>query len=83
MLYRAKTNGDIGVKGCKVIGDSIPLGYELTETFFVYTSIIGIESVHPLTFNNFLTNVKAGYYYAIISKGQFTVYIAEFKKRIE
>jgi len=80
MLYRAKTNGDIGVKGCKVIGDSIPLGYELTESFFVDSSGFGTRGEMALTFDQFLAKVKAGYYYAIKEAGQFQVYINEFKR---
>jgi len=80
MLYRAKSNADVGVKGCKVIGDTIPLGYELTETFFVDNSGFGASDELALTFNSFLTKVKAGYYYGIKEVGQFQVYINEFKR---
>ena len=80
MLYRAKENGDLGVKGCKVIGDTTPLGYELTETFFVDNSGFGASDELALTFNSFLTKVKAGYYYGIKEVGQFQVYISEFKR---
>jgi len=80
MLYRAKSNADVGVKGCKVIGDTIPLGYELTETFFVDNSGFGASDELALTFNSFLTKVKAGYFYGIKEVGQFQVYINEFKK---
>jgi len=80
MLYRAKSDKDIGVKGCKVIGKSIPLGYELTETFFVDNSGFGASDELALTFTNFLDKVKTGRYYAITEVGQFQVYIAEFKK---
>jgi hypothetical protein len=80
MLYRAKTDKDLGVRGCKVIGRDIPLGYELTETFFVDNSGFGVEGEGALTFNKFLDKVKAGRYYAITETGQFQVYIAEFKK---
>lgn len=80
MLYRAKSNGDIGVKSCKVIGDKVPLGYELTETFFVDNSGFGSDSEPALTFNSFLNKVKAGYFYGISGQGQFQVYISEFKR---
>ena len=80
MLYRAKENGDIGVKGCKVIGDTTPLGYELTDTFFVDNSGFGASDELALTFNSFLTKVKAGYFYGIKEVGQFQVYINEFKR---
>ena len=80
MLYKAKNNGDIGIKGCKVIGNIIPLGYELTNTFFVDNSGFGTSDELALTFNNFLTKVKKDYFYGIKESGQFQVYIAEFKK---
>ena len=80
MLYRAKENGDLGVKGCKVIGDITPLGYELTETFFVDNSGFGADDELALTFNSFLTKVKQGYFYGIKEVGQFQVYINEFKR---
>jgi hypothetical protein len=80
MLYRAKQNRDEGVKGCKIIGDNIPIGYELTETFFVDASGFGSEGEPALTFQQFLSKVKAGFYYGIKQAGQFQVYINEFKK---
>ena len=80
MLYKAKVNGDIGVKGAKVIGNSIPLGYELTEKFFVDNSGLGSRGESALVFTDFLSKVKAGYYYGIAEVGQFQVYIHEFKK---
>lgn len=80
MLYRAKTNGDIGIKGIKVIGEKTPLGYEKTADFFVDNSGFGSESEPALTFDNFLKQVKQGFYYGITSSGQFQVNIAEFQK---
>lgn len=79
-MYKAKVNGDIGVKGCKVIGDNIPLGYEKTGDFFVDNSGFGSNTESALTFDSFLSKVKAGYYYGIKEVGQFQVYISEFKK---
>jgi len=71
-------NGDLGVKGCKIIGQSIPVGYEKTGEFFVDNS--GFGGGVALGFNEFLKEVKAGYYYGIREAGAFQVYIAEFKK---
>jgi hypothetical protein len=79
MLYRAKSDRDIRVKGCKIIGKAIPLGYERTEVFFVDNSGFGGEGI-ALDFEQFLSKVKAGYYYGISDAGQFQVYISEFKK---
>jgi hypothetical protein len=80
MLYRAKINGDIGVKGAKLIGKDIPLGYELTNKYFVDNSGLGSRGESALVFTDFLSKVKAGYYYGISEVGQFQVYISEFKK---
>jgi hypothetical protein len=79
-MYKAKVNGDIGVKGAKVIGNQIPLGYKKTADFFVDNSGLGSESELAYTFDGFLKEVKAGYYYGISEVGQFQVYISEFKK---
>jgi hypothetical protein len=79
-MYKAKVNGDIGVKGVKVIGDSIPLGYELTGKYFVDNSGLGSRGESALVFTDFLSKVKAGFYYGISEVGQFQVYISEFKK---
>jgi hypothetical protein len=80
MLYRAKENGDLGVKGCKVVGNGDIYGYELTETFFVDNSGFGDRGEPALVFADFLSKVKAGYYYGIREAGQFQVYIGEYKK---
>jgi len=80
MLYRAKSNKDEGVFKSKIIGQGIPLGYELTETYFVDNSGFGSESEPALTVSSFLDKVKKGFYYGITEAGQFQVYIAEFKK---
>lgn len=79
-MYKAKVNGDIGVRGAKVIGDSIPLGYELTGKYFVDNSGLGDRGESALVFTDFLSKVKAGFYYGIAEVGQFQVYIHEFKK---
>jgi len=80
MLYKAKIDGDIGVKTCKIIGRGIPLGFEKTADFFVDNSGLGDRSEPALVFVDFLAKVKAGRYYAITEVGQFQVYIAEFIK---
>lgn len=80
MLYRAKSDKDIGVKGCKVVGNGDIYGYELVNTFFVDNSGFGTDDEPALTFNKFLNEVKAGYFYGIREVGQFQVYIGEYKK---
>lgn len=80
MLYRAKINGDINVKGCKIVGNGNIFGYELVNTYFVDSSGFGRQEEIALTFPKFLEQVKTGYYYGIKEAGQFQVYIGEYKK---
>jgi hypothetical protein len=80
MLYRAKSDKDIGVKGCKVVGIGDVFGYELVETYFVDNSGFGASDEPALTFNSFLDKVKTGYFYGIREVGQFQVYIGEYRK---
>ena len=80
MLYRAKSDGDVGVKSCKVVGRGEIFGYELVNTYFVDNSGFGDRGEPALIFVDFLNKVKAGYYYGIKEAGQFQVYIGEYKK---
>ena len=80
MLYRAKSNGDLGVKGCEVVGNGDIYGYKLVNTYFVDNSGFGDRGKPALVFSDFLSNVKAGLYYGIKEAGQFQVYIGEYKK---
>ena len=80
MLCKAKTDKDLGVKACKVVGNGDIKGYELVNTFFVDSSGFGGDSEPALTFPRFLDKVRAGYYYGIKEVGQFQVYIGEYKK---
>jgi len=80
MLYRAKSDGDIGIKGCKVVGIGDVFGYELMQNFFVDNSGFGSDDEPALTFSNFLDKVKAGYFYGIRDVGQFQVNIGEYRK---
>jgi hypothetical protein len=80
MLYKAKSNGDIGVKYCKVVGIGDIFGYELIQNFFVDNSGFGTENEPALTFSNFLSQVKEELYYGIRDVGQFQVNIGEYKK---
>ena len=58
MLYKAKENADLGVKGCGVVGNGEIYGYELTETFFVDNSGFGSDSEMALTFESFLKSFE-------------------------
>lgn len=80
MLYRAKQNQDEGVKTCRIIGKGEIYGYELLNTYFVDSSGFGCDDELALTFEKFLTKVKAGYFYGIREAGQFQVYIGEYRK---
>jgi hypothetical protein len=80
-LFKALENGDKNIfKGVKKIGDEIPMGYEKINVYFVDNSGLGTRGEMALTADDFLSQVKKGYYYGISSVGQFQVYITEFKK---
>ena len=78
-MYKAKNDGDIGVRACPVIKKEVK-GYILKNEYFVDSSGFGQEGEGALTFNQFLGKVKAGLYYGIIEAGQFQVYIGEYIK---
>ena len=81
-MYRAKSNGDENVFKCgKLIGENnTPVGYKVTEVFFVDNSGCGTRGEMALIASDFLTKVKAGRYYAITGIGQFQVYVTEYEK---
>lgn len=78
--YIAKENGDIGVRSCQRLGDYLPKGWELVDTYFVDNSGFGSPDEPALTFEQFLKIVKQGYGYAIGEAGQFQLHIHEYKK---
>jgi len=71
--YKAKADGDTGVRSMPNFGDYRPAGFELEEELFVDSSGFGSPGEPALTFEQFLNKVKAGKYYAIIEAGQFQV----------
>jgi len=80
-MYRAKSNGDEGVFKCgKIEGEKTPLGYKVTEVFFVDNSGCGTRGEMALVASDFLAKVKSGRYYAITGQGQFQVYVTEYEK---
>jgi len=79
-LFVAQTDGDVNIEDAPYIGDYIPEGWRQTETFFVDSSGMGGQNEPALTFNQLIAEVKKGYGYALISVGQFQVYIAEFRR---
>jgi hypothetical protein len=80
-MYRAKSNGDENVFKCgKIEGEKTPLGYKVTEVFFVDNSGCGTRGEMALVASDFLSKVKIGRYYAITGIGQFQVYVTEYKK---
>jgi hypothetical protein len=80
MLYRAKKNNDEGITKIPMVGKNPIFGYELVNTFFVDSSGFGQEGEMALTFSQFLSKVRQGYYYGIQEAGQFQVYIGEYRK---
>ena len=78
--YIAKYNSDEGVKACPRLGDYIPKGWKVVNTYFVDSSGFGAEDELALTFEQFLKKVKRGFGYALAECGQFQVYINEYKQ---
>lgn len=62
------------------LGDYVPDGWELVETYFVDSSGFGREDEPALTVGQFLQVLKEGYGYAVIEAGQFQVYVGEFRQ---
>lgn len=78
--YIAVSDEDEGVFSCPNIGSAKLKGWKEVETYFVDSSGFGSESEPALTPSQFVAKVKEGYGYAIVSEGQFQVYVGEFKK---
>jgi len=79
LLYKAISDKDGNVFSCPATTKKIK-GYKLVNSYFVDNSGFGTDDEPALTPANFLNKVRAGYFYGIISQGQFQVYIGEFKK---
>ena len=79
-MYKAKCDGDEGIKHVPKIKTDRRKGYCLTKTYFVDSSGFGQEGEPALTFPNFLKQVKKGHYYGIIEAGMFQVHINEYQK---
>jgi len=74
----ALTDADTKIRSAPYIGDYKPLGWKQINTYFVDNSGLGSPDKPALTYTEFLLKVKRGRGYAIISAGQFQVYVAEF-----
>ncbi len=79
-LYIAKFDKDEGVTECTMLGNYVPKGYTIVNTFFVDNSGFGRENEIALTFRQFLDKVKKDFGYAVKEIGQFQVYINEYVK---
>ena len=62
------------------IGDAVPKGWELVETYFVDSSGFGQIGEPALTVGQFIEKLEVGFAYAIVETGQFQVHIGKFKK---
>jgi len=78
--YRAEANGDEGVFRAPFLGTYVPKGWKVVEKYFVDNSGCGREGEGAYTAGEFLHAVKAGYGYAILTAGQFQVYIREYRQ---
>jgi len=78
--YVAVVDADTYVKSSPYVGDYRPIGWKQIDTHFVDNSGLGSPNEPALTFGQFVSKVKQGHGYAIISIGQFQVHVAEFIK---
>jgi len=78
--YIARVNNDIDVRKAPKLGNYIPDGWERVNTYFVDNSGFGSEDEPALTFEQFLSKVKAEYGYGIGECGQFQIYIHEYRR---
>lgn len=79
--YIAVSDEDEGVFSCPNISNLAELkGWKKVKEYFVDSSGFGSESEPALTPKQFVAKVKEGFGYAIVSEGQFQVYVGEFKK---
>lgn len=62
------------------IGDHVPEGWELVNTYFVDASGFGADDEAALSINQFLNKLRVGFGYAVTESGQFQVYVGEFKR---
>lgn len=61
------------------IGDYAPPGWRETNEYFVDASGLGDEAEPALTAGQLIKELKVGRGYAIVSQGQFQVYVAEYE----
>lgn len=77
--YEAVINKDEGVFKCPAKARKIK-GFNFIKRYFVDNSGFGTQGEMALTASEFLEKVEKGKFYAIISQGQFQVYIGEFER---
>lgn len=66
------------------IGDYVPDGWTLEDTYFVDSSGFGTEGEAALTFDAFIRILEEyiGHGWAITEAGQFQVYVGRYTKRV-
>ena len=62
------------------LGDFVPDGWTEVERHFVDSSGFGEEGEAAMTPEEFADKLKVGTGYALVSEGQFQVYVGEFKR---
>ena len=78
--YIATVDGDERVRHCPNLGNYVPKGGKVSNTYFVDNSGMGSEGEPALTFKQFLRKVEQFRGYAISEVGQFQVHINEYKR---
>src|SRR4030042_6549218 len=62
------------------LGDYVPKGWKLVETYFVDSSGFGQEGEPALTARQFLAKIKVDFGYALREVGEFQVVVGEYQK---
>ena len=62
------------------LGDYVPKGWEITETYFVDSSGFGQRGEPALSVDEFKDKIKVGYGYALWEVGEFQVKVREYRK---
>lgn len=80
-MFKAKKDGDKKVFGCKMITPDELKKFEEVDRYFVDSSGFGTSGGTAITADEFLKQVKAGKYYAIIETGQFQLWVGEYDEQ--
>ena len=62
------------------IGEYVPKGWKLVETYFADATGMGYDNEPALTMGALARKLKVGKGYAVVEAGEFQVYVGEFEQ---